>query len=184
VESNRVRTLLAIVAVLAVLRWVAVPWVQAQNEQHEQLDVLTQRLDRSIGVVQNKAKVLATLQAVRADVQQLRTRFPETASAAQFRLDTQRRFGDLATASGVQMKVFDWVQDGAIADAGLSYGRVRVTIEGPLKDMIRMHGAIEGELGHAAVRDIQMSLAAPAPAAAEARGTANLVIDLFYRSKA
>ncbi len=181
-QSDRTRVLLILVAALALLRFGVVPWVRSQNDAHDQLDVLTNRLDRSLGVVNNKQPLQAALVRVRADVEALRGRYPSVPNAAQFRLDVQRKLGELAAARTVQLRSFDWQLDGTDADAGLAYGRVRVTIEGQLKDIIRMHGALEGELPYVVIRDLNLNVTKPATVQLDVPATATVVLDVYYRT--
>jgi hypothetical protein len=181
-STQRTRTLLAVVAVLAVLRVVIVPWIEAQNEARDELQVLTQRLDRSEGVVANRTEILALLERLRAERGAALERFPVAASPDEFRLASQQRLGEMARQAAVEIRVFDWILEGSVPDAGLGYGRARVTLQGPLRELIRLHGEIEGSTPNAGLRELQYQLrgtAADGPTEASAEAT--ITMDLFYR---
>jgi hypothetical protein len=180
-RTDRTRLLLIVVGVLLLLRFGVVPWVRSQNEAHDQLEVLTNRLDRSLGVVNNRQPLQAALTRVRADVETLRKRYPAVPNSSQFRLEVQRKLGDVAAANSVQLRTFDWQVDGDVPAAGLAYGHVRVTVEGPLKNVVRLHGSLEGELPYIAVRDLNMNFTSASTADAQVTTTASFVIDVYFR---
>jgi hypothetical protein len=176
--------LLGVAAVLALLRFVVLPWAHAQAEAHEQLQVLTQRLDRSVGVSQNRAAILGARKQFEAASAAARSRFPSPPSAEAFRLDTQRRIGAIVSASGLKMALFDWTLEGKLQDAGLGYGRTRFQIEGPLRDIARVHGELEGSLPFLAVREVQLNLTSAAPGLDDTRATLTIVADLLFLAEA
>jgi hypothetical protein len=182
VGDSRTRWLLGLAAVLVVLRFVVMPWTQGQDERRQQLEVLTQRLDRSAGVVEDKQEILAAQVKLRAATQASRAIFPEVSDKEAFRLDAQRTLSAIASRGGVRVILFDWVMDGDAAPAGLAYGRVNANIQGPLDSLVAVHGQIEAEMPFAAVREVKLdfggsgaSSLAPEPA------TLQFVVDLFYR---
>lgn len=177
----RVRLLLGIALLLVALRFVAVPWIQAQGEQRQRLQVLTQRLDRSLGVVGNGAAIGAAQRRLEADAATLRARFPEAADPEDFRLESQRAVGAVATRAGATLGLFDWLLDGEAAEARLAYGRVRIRFEGPLSKVILAHAELEASMPHAAVRELAVDLREPAAGPDETRAGATLVLDLYYR---
>jgi len=176
--------LLGVAAVLALLRFVVQPWAHAQTEAHEQLQVLTQRLDRSVGVKQNRTAILGARTALETATAAARSRFPSSPSAEAFRLDSQRQIGAIVSASGLQLALFDWTLEGKLEDAGLAYGRVRFQIEGPVRDIARVHGELEGSLPFLAVREAQLNLTGPVSGLDNTRATLTIVADLFFLAEA
>lgn len=182
-DKPRLPLLLAVVAVLAVLRFGIVPWAEAQNATRDELEVLTRRLDRSEGVVQNRDAILAARKLLRSNAEKLHARFPQPGTADEFRLGTQQRIGQVAQSAGVQMTVFDWVLEGRIDGTDLAYGRARLNFEGPLRDLVRAHGELEGALPNAAIRELNVLGVVPAGEAGDVRATATFLIDVLYRRK-
>ena len=124
----RVRMLLVLAAVLAALRFAVVPWMQQQAEQRQQLEVLTQRLDRSVAVVQNAEAMQAALGKVVEVTEAARAPFPLVDDRERFRLDAQRMLAGVAQRGGVSVTLFDWVVDGEAPQAGMAYGRVNASL--------------------------------------------------------
>lgn len=181
--DQRNKVLLGIAAVLAVLRFGIVPWIDSQAQARERLQVLTQRLDRSVGVVQNRKAILDAQKTLRAASARAHGRFPAAPSAEAFRLDNQRRIGAIVTASGAQLALFDWLLEGRLKDTDLSYGRVRFQVDGPLRDVVRAHAELEGNLPSLVVREVQLNLSSPAAGPDEARTTMTVIGDLFFRQQ-
>lgn len=178
----RVRTLLVLAAVLAALRFAVVPWMQQQVEQRQQLEVLTQRLDRSVAVVQNAQAMQAARGKLVEVTEAARAPFPLVDDRERFRLDMQRRLAGIAQRGGVSITLFDWVVDGEAPQAGMAYGRVNASLSGPLDSLVAVHGALEAELPFAAVREVKLELPRSVrPGLGKDPATLALVMDLYYR---
>jgi hypothetical protein len=186
VGDARVRWLLGLALVLAALRFAVVPWMQAQVEQRQQLEVLTQRLDRSAAVVANARAILAAQGKVAAAAAAARAPFPEVSDKEHFRLEAQRMLAGVASRGGAKVVLFDWVVDGEDTKAGLAYGRVNATLQGPLDRLVAVHGQIEGEMPFAAVREVKLELGTGGGTAElnDRVATLALVMDLYYRPAA
>jgi hypothetical protein len=182
VADDRLRILLTIVAVLAALRLLVVPWARAQNDAHDRLVVLTQQLDRSAGVVQNRAAIGKAHTALVAEMSTLRGRFPVAADAQQFRLEAQRGIEQLTRTSGMNLRMFDWIMDGRLPDAGLAYGRVKLNLTGTMASAARLQGEIEGGLPNVMIRESQLNLRTPATATADMPVDLTMTADVFYRA--
>jgi hypothetical protein len=176
--------LLAVVAVLAALRFVVVPWVQAQSEQRQYLELVTQRLDRSSAVVHNREQIGKAVQKIGTVEAGVRAPFPRAASPDAYRLDAQRAITTLAESAGAKVTLFDWLVDGEVPEARLAYARVRVTLGGTLAEIVRAHGDLEGALPNAAVREISLEAREPARSVGNADTTATLVVDLYFDAAA
>lgn len=179
--DSRMQWLLGVAGVLAVARLVIVPWAEAQTEQRQQLEVLTQRLDRSEGVVANREVILAAQERLRKDAENTLTVFPLAPGDDESRLAAQRRIAALANQAGLTVTLFDWLLDGEVNEAGLAYSRASVKLEGPLDRMILMHGELEASLPFAAVRELQVRSRSAVSGPSSDPASAVLVVDLFYR---
>ena len=181
----RIRWLVGLAMVLATLRFAIVPWVQAQGEQRQQLEVLTQRLDRSSSVVASKGAILTAQSKLRAATTAVRKEFPQVSDREHFRLDAQRMLSGIASRGGVKVALFDWILDGDAAKAGLAYGRVNASLEGPLDSLVAVHGQIEGEMPFAVVRQVKLDLRHGGVQGLNSNeATMALVMDLYYRPAA
>jgi len=185
VGDSRVRWLVGLALVLAALRFAIVPWAQSQVEERQQLEVLTQRLDRSASVVASAKDLLAAQGQVAAATEAARKSYPVVADAEQFRLEAQRMLSGIAARGGVKVVLFDWVLDGDAPKAGLAYGRINASLEGPLDSVVSVHGQIEAEMPFAAVREVKIEFGRESTDGLSAMGTTMaLVMDLYYRPAA
>jgi len=182
VGDSRVRWLLGLALVLVALRFALVPWAEAQVERRQQLEVLTQRLDRSAGVIEDKSEILAAQGRLRKLSKATLEIFPEVDDQDRFRLDAQRMLSGIAGRGDVKVTLFDWIVDGDSAKAGLAYGRVNASLQGPLESLVAVQGQVEGEMPFAAVREVKLETPGNGVSGlADASATLLLVIDLFYR---
>jgi len=180
----RHRNLVVVALVLAAARFLVVPWVQAQGAEREKLEALTLRLDRSQAVVHNSEDIRAAQQQLAKEVEAIHGRFPSAPDADGYRLQAQRKINALAAASGVQVTLFDWVLDGDAPEAGLAYGRARFRVEGPLRDLIRMHGQMEGALPNAAVREFRLQAQDAVDGPSDVGASVTFAVDLYFRPAA
>jgi hypothetical protein len=185
VGDARVRWLLGLALLLGVLRFAIVPWTQQQVEQRQQLEVLTQRLDRSSSVVRNAEAILAAQSKVAAVSDAARAPYPVVPDRDQFRLEAQRMLATIAGRRGVTVSLFEWVLDGEAPDAGMAYGRVNASLTGPLESLVAVHGLIEVEMPFAAVREAKVGFGRMSePGLSKEVHSLVLVLDLYYRPSA
>jgi hypothetical protein len=183
VADARIRWLVGLAGALAVVRFAVVPWVQAQNEQRQQLELLTKRLDRSEGVIQNREAIVAARDALRQESEASFAAFPVAVGDDDSRLAAQQRITAMAAQAGLQVSLFDWLLDGEASEAGLAYSRASIKIDGPLDRLILMHGDLESSLPFAAVREFQLKLKSPTSGPNADPASAVVVLDLFYQPK-
>lgn len=181
--DRRTQLLLGVAAVLAGLRFIVVPWVDSQNDARDRLQVLTQRLDRSVGVAQNREAILAARQQLQEANAQAHERFPAAESVDAFRIQGQRRMAAVAAAAGLKLNLFEWLLDGQDPAAALAFGRVRLQVEGAPRDLARLHASLEGQLPHVAVREVQLTAPRGVAGPADGKATLTLVADVFFRLK-
>ena len=179
----RIQWLLGVAGALAVVRFVVVPWVQAQNEQRQQLEVLTKRLDRSEGVLQNREAIVAARDALSRQSAASFAVFPEAVADDDSRLAAQQRITAMAAQAGLQVSLFDWLLDGDVEAAGLAYSRASIKMDGPLDRLILMHGDLESTMPFAAIREFELKLKSPAGGPTTDPASAVVVMDLCYRPK-
>jgi hypothetical protein len=184
VTDGRIQWLLGLAAVLAVARFVIVPWSQWQVEQRQQLEVLTQRLDRSAGVVNAKEAIMAARNELASRTEAARKPFPVVEDAERFRLESQRQISAIAAGGNTKVVLFDWVLDGDAAEAGLAFGRVNAKLAGPLESLVAVHGALEGKMPHAAIREAKVEFGRGVSGLGPTPAGITVTLDLYYRNEA
>ena len=83
--SSRVRLLLGFAVALAALRFVGVPWIDAQANTHHRLFAVTGQLDRAKVIVENGSELQVRRDALGAAVRPLVERAPLAQAGAQHR---------------------------------------------------------------------------------------------------
>jgi len=177
--NSRIRLLLIFAATLAVLRFVVVPWVNAQAGTHERLFAVTRQLDRAAAIVDSGSDLQVRRDALDATVRQLAERAPLAEAGAQHRVQVQRELRALVESAGLELKSFEWVLDGEAEAAGISFGRVRLQLEGALRNVAEAHVGIEAGLPNVFIRDMTVNMRRGGGRGSAANAT--LELDLYYR---
>ncbi|MBT8088125.1 MAG: type II secretion system protein M [Gammaproteobacteria bacterium] len=177
--NSRVRLLLGLAALLAVLRFVVVPWVDAQGNTRDRLFAVTRQLDRAEAIVDAGTDLQARRDALGIQVRQLAERAPLAQAGAQHRVQVQRELRALAESAGLKLKSFEWVLDGEAEAAGMTFGRVRLQLEGPLRKLADIHVGIEAGFPNVFVRDMSVNLRRGG--GMDSTANATLELDLYYR---
>lgn len=177
--NSRVRLLLGLAATLAVLRFVAVPWVGSQAGVHDQLFAVTRQLDRAHAIVDAGSSLQVRRDTLESVVRELAERAPLANPGGEHRVQVQRELRAAVESAGLQLKVFEWVLDGEAEAAGLAFGRVRLQIEGPLRNVAQAHVDIEAGFPNVFVRDTSVSVRRGGGLGTQASATMQL--DLYYR---
>lgn len=177
--TKQTRLLLGLAAALAIVRFVVVPWVNAQADVHDRAFAVTRQLDRAEAIVGAGSELQARRDALDAVVQELAGRAPLATAGSQHRVQVQRELRAAVESAGLELKVFEWVLDGEAEAAGLSFGRVRLQIEGPLRNVAEAHVGIESGFPNAFVRDLSVVVRRGGQLSTTASATMEL--DIYYR---
>ena len=180
-SEDRKMVLLALAAILAAVRFVLWPWLDAQGAARDELRVLTQRLDRSLGVIQNRQSIVRSEAALAKNVADARKIFPEFSSADVFKLETQQQVAALVSGAGLTVSSFAWIVEGKAPSGVLAYGRARLQIGGELGKLASVHGELETRFPGLRIREINMLGEGPIGNPASASANLNVVFDAFYR---
>jgi len=179
--SSRVRLLLSLAAILALTRFVMVPWLDSQAGVRDRLYAVTRQLDRAEAIVEAGSDLEARRDSLAAVVRELASRAPYADPGSEHRVQVQRELRAAVEAVGCQLKVFEWVLDGEVEAAGLAFGRVRLQLEGPLRNVAEAHVDLEAGMPHAFVRD--MSIVVRRGGRRGTPANATLELDIYYRTR-
>jgi hypothetical protein len=173
--------LIGLALALAAVRFLVIPWLESQADTREQLEVLTNRLDRSTGVVLNRDAITNTLSKLEKANETDRARFPRSEDAESFRLEAQQRVTGVVEAQGLRIDVFDWVLDGPVDSTGFGFVRGRINFTGDMRSLALLLGALEGELPNMVVREAIYNFVNPVTGSGEFRANLTLVADFHFR---
>ncbi len=177
--NSRVRLLLVLAAVLTVMRFIVVPWLAAQADMHDRLYAITRQLDRAEAIVAGGSDITSHRDALAAVVQELAARAPLATPGSEHRVLVQRELRAAVESVGLRLTVFEWVLDGEADVAGLAFGRVRLRMEGSLRNLADAHVRIEAGLPNVFIRDLAVNVRRGGRLTTTA--TATMELDLYYR---
>ncbi len=177
---SRYRTLLAVAIALASVRFVIVPWLEHQSQRRDALQILTQRFDRSEGLIAARETIVIQAKTVETASLKARTRYPVAVNAAEFRLQIQQKLASLAQECGVLIPVFDFLSEGEESKAGLNFVRVRLQFQGPIGSVARLHGLMEGNLRHVFIRRLQFDSQTPIAGGVDAGVQGYFLLDAYF----
>jgi hypothetical protein len=174
--NSRAKTLLGLAGALAIARFVLVPWLGAQTSMHDRLYAVTRQLDRAEAIVVAGPDLQARRDSLAATVADLLARAPQAASGSEHRVQVQRQLRTAVESAGLKVQLFEWVFDGESAPTGLSFGRVRMQLEGTLREVAEAHVTIEAGFPHVFVRSLVLNVRTRGSAAG-----ATVELDLYYQ---
>ena len=183
-SADRRRWLIGLLMVLLAIKFAVLPWIQSQEDARAQLDVLTKRLDRSTGVVLNRAAITESLSALEKANAADRTMFPESANVESFRLEAQQRVTALVQSQALQVEAFDWVLDELPTGSELGFVRGRIIVRGDMRAVASLLGTLEGELPNMVVREVSYNMENPASGPTGNRAVMTHVADFYFRGAA
>lgn len=152
--DNRLRLLLlALVAVLG-LRFAFVPWLGWLDEKRQELQVLTDRLERSDSVLANEKAIRQALATHEKHASALRARFPAKVLPGDYRIKVQQAIGEMAAANNLVLQSFEWVLESEVDRSGLQHVRARLTLSGAPRGLAAMHAKLDSEYPNLIIQEV------------------------------
>ena len=178
--------LIRLAVALAAFRFAVYPWIEHQLERRDQLSVLTDRLDRAQGVIENRDVIETTAKALTEQSQLTAARFAYAETADRFRLDTQRRVTEVVRSNGLGVSLFDWLIEGDSEAAqyesdGFSFARMRVEFAGPLRLVATVQSDLEGVFPGLIVRRVALNFRDITTNIDAGVVTASVIADVYYK---
>jgi hypothetical protein len=179
------RPLLLMLAALLAIRFAVMPWMDWAEETRGELEVLTQRLDRSVGVVANSDAIRASSKRLAERSAALRPLFRDAADAEDFKLATQQEVTGWFADSGARLEVFDWLvtEDVKTSNSVLRRVRARVQLAGGLRALAVLQGKLEASMPAAVVRETRVRVVGSADNPSDLAASMTLVIDFYGFSR-
>lgn len=180
-DSLAARPLLLLLAALLAIRFAVMPWMEWAEGTRGELEVLTQRLDRSVGVVANSAAIRSSRQRLAERSAALRPLFRNASDAEDFKLATQQEVTGWFADSGARLEVFDWLvtEEDKTSDAVLRRARARVQLAGGLRALAMLQGKLEASMPAAVVREARVRVIGSADNPSDLAANMTLVIDFY-----
>lgn len=131
--------LLVLLVVLAFLRFAVVPFLDYQAQSKEQLELLTQQLDKAEQLMNSKEQLQQARLASETQFNLLREVFFKDENSAQFRLNQQQFIQQQLQTFNTEVNFFDWLGQKELADDQIEVHQARIIIEGSFADLMRSY---------------------------------------------
>lgn len=131
--------LLVLLVVLVMLRFVVVPFLDYQAETKEQLELLTQQLDKAEQLMRSKEQLQQAKKASEQQLKQLSELFYKEENSAQFRLNQQQFVQQQLHAFQTEVSFFDWLGQKQLADGQIEVHQARIILQGSFSDLMRAY---------------------------------------------
>lgn len=182
---GRTRLMLFAVFLLLAIKFLLIPWRDQQMDSIQSLQVLTQRVDRSVGVVQNKEKILETRDQLRRSNAPVAAQFPLFSGDEDAQLSFQSSMDATLQRHSLKLGLFDWVATNVDAGGPLRYSRFQTQTIGEIGVLARFLADVETDFSHVVIREASLQ-GQPLLRGATAGDQAELrlVADVYFRVKA
>jgi hypothetical protein len=160
-DNAKKNMLLAVLGLLLAIKFVVQPWLAYLDEQQQELQTLTKKLNRSEALLQVQAEVEANEQALKEQTQQLLQTIALAKDAAAYRIEFQQQLQMMLESYQVQLVLFEWLSDSELNAFSASRGRVSLRLKGSVADIARSHVAMEQQMKHITFSDLKASWQGP-----------------------
>ena len=174
--NSRVRILIGLAGALAIARFILVPWLNAQADMHDRLFAITRQLDRAEAIVAAGPDLQARRDDLGATVAKLAARAPQAESGSEHHVQVQRQLRTVVESAGLTVQLFEWVFDEQSESTGLAFGRVRMQLEGTIREVAEAHVTIEAAFPNVFVRSMVVNIRNRRQIAG-----ATVELDLYYQ---
>ena len=144
-SEQQKRSMLAVIGILVAARFAGVPLIEHQTEKRQQLNMVTQQLERATRLVEGGSldNSLTELQESRRQSEEEFLRFTNTGD---FRLQAQQRIQQIVQQQNTQVNLFDWLTQREELDGYLRIHQARVILEGPSVNVVQAQLALVEEI--------------------------------------
>ena len=178
---NPTQRLYWIAGVLAAIRFILVPWWLWLGESRQTLEVLTKRLDRSVGVIEHRQEIERSAADLRSVLKVLHERFPEAKSVEEFKLSSQQKISAILNESSLRADVFDWVVDRFDDPPRVARVRARIQVAGTVQSLAVLQARLETSMPNLVIRDVRIEPRNPTKAPSSTAASLSLMADLYFR---
>ncbi len=160
-DNTKKSILLGLLGLLLAIKFVIQPWLVYLDEQQQELQTLTKKLNKSEALLQVRSEVEANEKALKKQTQQLLQTIALTKDAAAYRIEFQQQLQMMLESYQVQLVLFEWLSDSELNAFSASRGRVSMRLKGSVADIARSHVAIEQQMKNVTFSDLKASWQGP-----------------------
>ena len=149
-------TLLILIAILAVIRFVLIPVFENQGQQQIQLQMVSTQLGRAKLLLENEKALSDELQRARDVNEQVSEQMPRSQSVSAARLSIQQNVQTLIVSQGASVQVFDWTSQRPLAEDRMVELQARLVLQGTLLQLMNAQMELQQALPFIAIRDFEL----------------------------
>lgn len=171
--------LLAVLAILMLLKFVVQPWYTAQAEKLDELAVTSKRLSKVLALQYTEKPMLEELTLLKQQLSSLDQQLPVATTSKDMSLQVQNSWQDVFAAENVQVEMFNWVGEREVSAPGYHVGRVQLRLSGKLHQLMLATTLLQKKFPSASVEvsKVNQSSGLQMSSATEL----SLTIDFVYR---
>lgn len=175
--SKSQRQLLIVAAILAGIQFVILPLMDYQNQQHDELTLLEQRLSRSEQLLQNQEELKELSAAVQANEEKILAAIPMATDKTMMRIELQGEVQSIARKYSVNVDEFNWLTDSQRVSATVDLQRAKIRLEGPVSQLAQTHLEMTQELP--SIRFVDASLTSANNRRSKLKGDPQMRLELI-----
>lgn len=138
--------LLVFLLALILIKFVALPVSEWQQQQLAELALLDNKLEKTKRLVQNRQDLEAAFSAVEKPYQEFISRVPQTSDKQKYRLEFQQHIETMLATHKVQLVSFSWQGDKPLEHADISEARIELRLRGLPLDYVKAIADIQQQL--------------------------------------
>lgn len=144
-SEQQKRGMLVVIGILVAARFVGVPLIEYQAEKRQQLNMVTQQLERATRLVE-AGSLVNSLTELQESRQQAEEEFLKFTNTGDFRLQAQQRIQQIVQQQNTQVNLFDWLTQREELDGYLRIHHARVILEGSSLNVVQAQLALVEEI--------------------------------------
>ena len=129
--------LVAVLAVLLAIKFVIQPWLTYLDEQKQELQTLTKKLNRSESLLLVETQVQANELKLQQASELLLQSVAKTTDATAYRIQFQQQLQSLMESYNVQLAFFEWLSDSNLNAFSVQRGRLSIRLKGNVADVAK-----------------------------------------------
>jgi hypothetical protein len=149
---------LGALAILILLKFVAVPLFDWQNEQLNNLISLQKRASKSHSVIVNQAQITASQQKITAQLTAINKLFVAYKNEAEFKLVMQQQLEQTIAKNQLQINNSSWLPSIAVANGQLMRHQLRLSIKGNMLDFKNLITLLESATPKTALKTVNINI--------------------------
>ncbi|GAB3037603.1 hypothetical protein [Bowmanella dokdonensis] len=141
--NDRMKLLFVLLVILAMLRFGLAPWLQWQEDKHQEIILLQKRTSKGLAILNNQQAFSQQLAELESAEEQLRQSVFAAEAESAFQLARQREIEQLLNTFELKADRISWMASVPVVGAPLWQHTASFSIDGKTENIVRWHLAME-----------------------------------------